>query len=55
MAAFDFYNQAVSVMMQVNGPMNMDTATSIQKMSNVQYKLSDYLTAIELLSKSIII
>lgn len=55
MGAFDFYNQAVSVMTQVAGPMNMEVATSIQKMSNVQYKLSDYLTAIELLSKSIVI
>lgn len=55
MAAFDQYNRAVGVLMQVSGPMNTDTATSIQKMANVQYRLSDYLTAIELMAKSLII
>lgn len=53
--AFDLYNQAVSVLMQITGPINVDIASHIQKMSNIQYKLGDNLTAIELLTKSIII
>jgi hypothetical protein len=35
--------------------MNPDVAKSITKMANIQYKMGDYLQAIELQTKSIII
>lgn len=41
--------------MQVTGPLNDDIASNIQKMANIQYKLGDLLTAVELMTKSIII
>jgi protein TIF31 len=43
------------VLLQINGAINSDVASCISKMANIQYKLGDYLQAIELQSKSLII
>lgn len=53
--AFDFYSQTINVHLQITGPMNQEVAACISKMANIQYKLGDYLQAIELQSKSLII
>ena len=41
--------------MQITGPMNAEVASCIAKMANIQYKFGDYLQAIELQTKSIVI
>jgi len=46
--AFDLYSQTINVNLQISGPMNADVAGCISKMANIQYKLGDYLQAIEL-------
>jgi hypothetical protein len=52
---FDLYGQTINILLQITGAMNNDVASCISKMANIQYKLGDYLQAIELQSKSIII
>ena len=53
--AFDLYSQTINVLLQITGAINSDVASCISKMANIQYKLGDYLQAIELQSKSLII
>lgn len=53
--AFEYFNQAVNIMVQITGPMNPEVAQYMAKMSNIQYRIGDYLLAIELQTKSIII
>jgi len=53
--AYECYSQAINVIMQINGSMNAEIASCISKMANIQYKFGDYLQAIELQTKSIVI
>ena len=53
--AFDLYSQTINILLQITGPMNTEVATCIGKMANIQFKFGDYLQAIELQTKSIII
>jgi len=45
----------VNLLLQVTGAMNPEVANCITKMANIQYKMGDYLQAIELQTKSVII
>ena len=53
--AFDCYSQTINVLLQIIGPMHHEVAACISKMANIQYKFGDFLQAIELQTKSIII
>jgi len=53
--AFETYSQAINILLQISGAMNSDVAGCISKMANIQFRMQDYLQAIELQTKSIII
>ena len=46
--AFEIYSQVISVLLQVQGPMNEDVAQCISHIASIQFKFGDFLQAIEL-------
>ena len=53
--AIDVFNQAMNSILSVYGPIHLDMATCLSKQANIQYKSHDYIQAIELQTKAILI
>ena len=53
--AFELYSHVINVILNVSGPINENVATCIANIAQIQFKLGDFLQAIELLSKAIIL
>lgn len=53
--AFDLYSQANNLLLQISAVMNDDVATCISQIASIQFKLGDFLQAIELQTRVIIL
>ena len=53
--AFELFSYCINVYLQVSGPVNEEVASCIANIAQIQFKLGDFLQAIELLSKAIIL
>jgi hypothetical protein len=53
--AFELYSSCINSLLQITGPMNREVAACISKLASIQFKFGDFLQAIELQTKSIIL
>jgi tetratricopeptide (TPR) repeat protein len=53
--AFELYNQANNLLLQLSGVMNDDVATCITQIAAIQFKFGDFLQAIELQTRAIVL
>ena len=53
--SFDLFTQAVNMTVQITGSMHEDVATCLGHISSIQFKLGDFLQAIELQTKVIVL
>jgi len=53
--AFDLFSQANNLLLQVTGPMTEEVATCITQIASIQFKFGDFLQAIELQTRAILL
>lgn len=46
--AFELYSQGINMLLQITGSMNEEVASCITNIAGIQFKLGDFLAAIEL-------
>ena len=53
--AFELYSQANNLLLQISGPMSEEVATCITQIASIQFKFGDFLQAIELQTRAIVL
>lgn len=53
--AFELYSQANNLLLQIGGPMTEEVATCIIQIAAIQFKFGDFLQAIELQTRAIVL
>ena len=53
--SFELFTQAINMTLQISGPMNEEVATCLSNIASIQFKLGDFLQAIELQTKVIVL
>ncbi|CAI2365697.1 unnamed protein product [Moneuplotes crassus] len=53
--AFEFYNQAININLQVSGPINKEAVICLSQLANIHFKFGDYNQAVQLQTKCVIL